>query len=361
MFVKFFHYFIFLLSMFRKIQSFSSLKIYPKVSLRQMSLPSTMKAVEIEKTGDSSVLQIVQKPIPTINGNEVLVKNSYAGINFIDTYLRSGIYPLKSKILGFEGAGEIFSVGPDVTSFKVGDHIAWPSTVNSYAEYVAVSSTRAVYVPPEIDDTTAAATMLQGMTAHYLITSVYNIKPGDVALVHAAAGGVGLILTQLIKARGGKVIGTCSTEEKAVEAKKAGADYVIVGYQDFHLKAKEYNNGKGVDVVYDGVGKDTFISSLDSLRPRGMMALYGGASGQVPPFDLQGLNTRGSLFLTRPSLFDYISTTEELQWRAKDLFDDILKGNLKISIGQIYPFEEVKASHDDLEGRKTTGKLLLKL
>jgi NADPH2:quinone reductase len=206
----------------------------------------------------------------------------------------------------------------------------------------------------------ACAAMLQGMTAHYLITDVYSIKAGDVALVHAAAGGVGQILTQMIKNRGGKVIATCGSEEKAVLVRDLGADHVIVGYDNIPAKVKECNNGVGVNVVYDGVGKDTFVASLDSLRPRGMMVLYGGASGQVPPFDLQGLNTRGSLFVTRPKLGDYIVTAGELQKRAHDIFEEIMQNKLTLSIGKIYPVEDVRQSHDDLEGRKTTGKLLLK-
>lgn len=320
----------------------------------------SMRAIEINKTGDSSVLELVEVPIPDITAKDILVKNAYAGVNFIDTYHRSGVYPLRSKIIGMEGAGEVVAVGNEVTTFKVGDKVAWPATINSYAEFVVVPHDRAVSVPAEVDLETACAAMLQGMTAHYLITGVYNIKEGDVALVHAAAGGVGQILTQMIKARGGKVIATCGSEEKAVLAREVGADHVIVGYEKFDIKAKELNSGKGVNVVYDGVGKDTFTASLDSLRPRGMMALYGGASGQVPLFDLQGLNSRGSLFVTRPKLNDYIVTTEELQWRAKEIFDDIAQGKLKLSVGKVYPIADVRQAHDDLEGRKTTGKLLLK-
>lgn len=318
------------------------------------------RVIEISKTGDSSVLQVVELPIPSPSANDILVKNSFAGVNFIDTYHRSGVYPLRSKIIGMEGAGEVVAIGSAVSSIKVGDRVAWPATTNSYAEYVVVPHDRAVIVPDGVGLDIACAAMLQGMTAHYLITDVYSIKAGDVALVHAAAGGVGQILTQMIKNRGGKVIATCGSEEKAVLVRDLGADHVIVGYDNIPAKVKECNNGVGVNVVYDGVGKDTFVASLDSLRPRGMMVLYGGASGQVPPFDLQGLNTRGSLFVTRPKLGDYIVTAGELQKRAHDIFEEIMQNKLTLSIGKIYPVEDVRQSHDDLEGRKTTGKLLLK-
>jgi NADPH2:quinone reductase len=318
------------------------------------------RVIEISKTGDSSVLQVVELPIPSPSANDILVKNSFAGVNFIDTYHRSGVYPLRSKIIGMEGAGEVVAIGSAVNLIKVGDRVAWPATTNSYAEYVVVPHDRAVTVPDGVGLDIACAAMLQGMTAHYLITDVYSIKAGDVALVHAAAGGVGQILTQMIKNRGGKVIATCGSEEKAVLVRDLGADHVIVGYDNIPAKVKECNNGVGVNVVYDGVGKDTFVASLDSLRPRGMMVLYGGASGQVPPFDLQGLNTRGSLFVTRPKLGDYIVTAGELQKRAHDIFEEIMQNKLTLSIGKIYPVEDVRQSHDDLEGRKTTGKLLLK-
>lgn len=322
---------------------------------------SVMRAIELTKIGNSSVLKLSQLPIPKISPNDVLVKNVFAGVNYIDTYHRSGVYPFKGKIIGMDGAGEVVAVGEMVKNFRVGDKVAWPSTLGSYAEYVAVPHNRAVHVPKNVDLEIACAAMVQGMTAHYLVRGVVNIAPGDVAIVHAAAGGVGQLLTQMIKLRGGKVIATCGTDEKAAIAKSLGADLVVVGYENFPQKAREFTNGKGVDVVYDGIGKDTFIASLDSLRPRGMMALYGGASGQVPPFDLQGLNTRGSLFVTRPKLHDYIETEEELRMRAHEIFSDISCGKLKISIGKVYAIEDVRQCHEDLEGRKTTGKLLLKL
>lgn len=258
-----------------------------------------------------------------------------------------------------EGAGEVVAVGEAVKDVKLGDLVAWPATISSYAEYVLVPADRAVVVPKDVPLDTACAAMLQGMTAHYLIASTYAVKPGDVALVHAAAGGVGSLLTQMIKVRGGTVIATCGSEEKAQLVRSLGADHVLIGYTDFAVKCKELTVGKGVNVVYDGIGKDTFMQSLDSLRPRGMMVLYGGASGQVPPFDLQGLNSRGSLFVTRPKLGDYIASDEEFQWRAKEIFEEIATGKVKYHIGKIYPIAQVKDAHDDLEGRKTTGKLLL--
>lgn len=320
-----------------------------------------MRAVQIASVGPSSVMQLVSRTIPSIGANEILVKNAYAGVNYIDTYHRSGVYPLRSNILGMEGAGEVVAVGEAAGShINLGDFVAWPATTNSYAEYVAVPSDRAVKIPLGVGLETACAAMLQGLTAHYLVTSSYTVKQDDWALVHAASGGVGLLLCQMIRARGGHVIGTCSTEEKAILARDAGAEHVIVGYSDFAARAKELTGGKGVHVVYDGVGKDTFVGSLDSLRPRGMMVLFGGASGQVPPFDLQGLAAKGSLSVTRPKLADFIASTEELQWRAKEVFDDVIAGKLRFAIGKVYPIEDVAASHDDLEGRKTTGKLLLK-
>jgi NADPH2:quinone reductase len=337
-----------------------TVSIYSQYSISQyMHMQRMMRAIQVTTPGPSSALELVTKAIPVIGASDLLVKNAFAGVNYIDTYHRSGVYPLRSNVIGMEGAGEVVSVGESVTSVKVGDLVAWPSTTQSYAEYVAVPHDRAVLVPSGVGMQTACAAMLQGLTAHYLVAGSYNIKAGDWALVHAASGGVGLILTQMIKARGGNVIGTCSTEAKAQLAREAGADHVIVGYDSFPVKTKELTGGKGVDVVYDGVGKDTFIGSLDSLKMRGMMVLFGGASGQVPPFDLQGLSSRGSLTITRPTLFHFISTAEELQWRAKEVFDDIVAGKLKLTIGAVYPIENVKDAHDDLEGRKTIGKLLL--
>jgi len=320
-----------------------------------------MKAVQISATGASSVLTIVSKQLPSVGSLDLLVKTSFAGVNYIDTYHRSGTYPLKALpwVLGLEGVGLVTATGDAVTKFKPGDRVAWPTAVHSYAEYVSLHEDKAVLVPEEIEDSTACAAMLQGLTAHFLVTSAYQIKQNDYALVHAAAGGVGLLLVQMIKARGGIVIATCSTEHKAAITKAAGADFVIVGYDNFTARAREYSEGHGVHVVYDGVGKDTFTASLDSIRRRGMMVLFGGASGQVPSFDLQGLASRGSLFITRPTLFDYITTPEELQWRAREVFEDVLAKKLTLQIGAIYHVDQVKDCHDDLQARKTTGKLLL--
>lgn len=320
----------------------------------------TMRVVELSKNGDSSVFQLVERPIPTISSKkDILVKNHYAGVNFIDVYHRSGVYPLKTNVIGMEGAGEVVAVGEEVTTHKVGDLVAWPMALGSYSEYVVIPENRVVGVPKDVSIEVACAAMLQGMTAHYLVASTYAVKAGDYALVHAGAGGVGSLLVQMIKARGGYVISTCGSEEKAALVRSLGADQVLVGYNDFAARCKEATGGKGVHVVYDGVGKDTFVQSLDSLRPRGMMVLYGGASGQVPPFDLQGLNSRGSLFVTRPSLKDYISDDSELQWRAKEIFTEIAEGKVNYGIGKVYPIANIKEAHDDLEGRKTTNKLLL--
>jgi NADPH2:quinone reductase len=331
-------------------------------SYLRRSFSQMMRVIEIPKTGDSSVLELVERPIPTgvTSPKDILVKNQYAGVNYIDTYHRTGIYPLRSKVIGMEGAGEVVAVGDAVTSHKVGDLVAWPATTGSYSEYVVVPGDRAVSVPKNITTEVACAAMLQGMTAHYLVASTYAVKKGDFALVHAGAGGVGSLLVQMVKSRGGIVISTCGTEEKAELVRSLGADHVLVGYNDFAAKCKEFTGGKGVHVVYDGIGKDTFTQSLDCLRPRGMMVLYGGASGQVPAFDLQGLNSRGSLFVTRPKLGDYIASDEEFQWRAKEIFEEIVSGKVHYHIGKVYPIEHVKEAHDDLEGRKTTGKLLLK-
>jgi NADPH2:quinone reductase len=325
-----------------------------------------MRAVRIRGTGPSSVMEVVSLAVPSFKSNEILVKTSYAGVNYIDTYQRSGVYQMQggNNILGLEGVGEVVDAGEAVVSLgqvRVGSRVAWPMAIKSYAEYVVIPADKVVIVPDTVDDKTACAAMLQGFTAHYLVKSSFVVKENDWALVHAASGGVGLILTQMIKNVGGRVIGTCSTEEKAAQARAAGADHVIVGYDGFTTEVRNLTNGAGVSVVYDGVGKDTFTSSLDSLRPRGMMVLYGGASGQVPPFDLQGLNSRGSLSITRPSLKDFIATPEELQYRASEVFQDVANGKLNFAIGGVYDIENVITAHDDLEGRKTTGKLLLQI
>jgi NADPH2:quinone reductase len=284
-----------------------------------------------------------------------------SGINYIDTYQRSGLYTMNLPYTpGLEGAGTVLEVGSAVTGFAVGDSVAWTSNLGSYAEVVALDASKAVMVPPGIELTQAAQAMLQGITAHYLITSVFEIKPGMTALVHAAAGGVGLLLCQMISARGGTVIGTVSTEAKAAAASAAGAAHVIrYDKEGFTIRVRELTDGIGVNVVYDGVGASTFEGSLRSLTPRGMMVLFGQASGPVGSFDPQILNSLGSLSLTRPSLMNFIQTREELQWRASEVFEAMLSGDLAMTLGGSYPLSEAAQAHRDLEGRKSSGKLIL--
>ena len=280
-------------------------------------------------------------------------------MNFIDVYQRSGVYDLPIPLtLGREGAGTVTAVGAGVDGYAVGDRVAWPHAPSSYASHTVVDADAMVPVPDAVSLETAAAAMLQGLTAHYLIRSTYPVQPGDAVLVHAAAGGVGALLVQLAKAAGARVIATASTDEKRAIAKAAGADEVL-GYKGFTAPAREFGDGAGVHVVYDGVGKDTFDDSLASLRPRGYLVLFGGSSGQVPPVDPQRLNSGGSLFLTRPTLAHYIATPEELRWRTSELFDAIGSGALEIRIGHSYPLADAAQAHRDLEARKTTGKLLL--
>jgi NADPH2:quinone reductase len=282
-------------------------------------------------------------------------------VNFIDTYQREGRYKLPLPfVAGQEGAGVVTAAGSEVTSVKPGDRVAWAGIQGSYAEYIAAPANRLVAVPAGVSDREAAAVMLQGMTAHYLVHSTFPLKAGDTALVHAAAGGVGLLLVQIAHDIGARVIGTVSTEEKARLARAAGADDIIFYTQDdFESETKRLTGSKGVNVVYDSVGKTTFEKSLNVLRPRGMMVLFGGSSGAVPPFDPIMLSTKGSLFLTRPTLGHYTATREELEARASELFDMVAKKKLKLRIEHVYPLAEARQAHRDLEGRKTTGKLVL--
>jgi len=306
-------------------------------------------------------MELVEWPVPEPKANEAVVKLSAAGVNFIDVYHREGRYKVPLPfVLGQEGAGVVQAVGPDVHSLKKGDRVAWASQLGSYAEYAAVPADRLVPIPAGVSDQQAAAAMLQGMTAHYLSHGTFPLKRGDTALVHAAAGGVGLLLTQMAHNIGVRVIATVSTEEKARLAREAGADEIILySQQDFEAETKRLTNGKGVDVVYDSVGKTTFEKGLNVLRPRGMMVLFGGSSGAVPPFDLIALSTKGSLFVTRPTLGHYTLTREELLSRASAVFEMIGAGKLKLRIEHTYPLAEARRAHRDLEGRKTTGKLLL--
>ena len=320
-----------------------------------------MKAIQLTHTGGPEVLQVVDLPVPPPKPNEAVVKLAASGVNFIDIYQREGRYKVPLPfVLGQEGAGVVSAVGAEVKSVKAGDRVAWTSVLGSYAEYAAVPAERLVAIPQGVTEQQAAATMLQGMTAHYLIFSTFPLKRGQTALIHAAAGGVGLLLVQMAHHLGARVIATVSTDEKAKLARGAGADEVILyTQQDFEAETKRLTNGQGVDVVYDGVGKTTFEKGLNVLRPRGYMVLFGGSSGAVPPFDLIQLSTKGSLFVTRPTLGHYIATTDELRTRADAVFGMIREGKLKLRIEHTYKLADAPQAHRDLEARKTTGKLLL--
>ncbi|MFE2751284.1 quinone oxidoreductase family protein [Actinosynnema sp. NPDC059335] len=320
------------------------------------------KAVVVRATGGPEALEFGDVDAKSPGPGELLVDVAAAGVNFIDCYHREGRYPLETPFgLGLEGAGRVAAVGPDVTGWAVGDRVAWAQTLGSYAEQAVVPVRDAVPVPDGVDDDTAGALLLQGLTAHYLVTSTYPVQEGDAVLVHAAAGGVGLLLVQLAKARGARVIGTVSTEAKAALAREAGADEVIRYDQvaDFAPAVRELTGGEGVAVAYDGVGKTTFDGSLASLRRRGTLALFGASSGAVPPFDPMRLNQAGSVFLTRPSLAAHVATREELEWRAGELFAAVADGKLTVRVGGRYPLADARRAHEDLEGRRTTGKLLL--
>jgi len=306
-------------------------------------------------------METVELPLPQPKPNEALVKLAAAGVNFIDVYHREGRYKVPLPfVLGQEGAGVVTAVGAEVRSIKTGDHVAWAALLGAYAEYDAVPADRLVPIPAGVTDQQAAAAMLQGMTAHYLCHDTYALKRGDTALVHAAAGGVGLLLTQMAHNIGARVIATVSTEEKSKLARAAGADEIIFYTQsDFEAETKRLTGGKGVDVVYDSVGKTTFEKGLNILRPRGMMVLFGGTSGPVPPLDLIVLSQKGSLFVTRPTLGHYTITRDELMSRAGAVFGMIAAGKLKLRVEHIYPLAQAQQAHRDLEGRKTRGKLLL--
>ncbi|MFJ6677031.1 quinone oxidoreductase family protein [Actinosynnema sp. NPDC091369] len=319
------------------------------------------KAVVVRATGGPEALEFTDVEAKSPGSGELLVDVAAAGVNFIDCYHREGRYPLALPFgPGLEGAGRVSAVGPDVTGFAVGDRVAWSQSLGSYAEQAVVPVTDAVPVPDGVDDDTASALLLQGLTAHYLVASTYPVQKGDTVLVHAAAGGVGLLLVQLAKARGARVIGTVSTEAKEALAREAGADEVIrYDRVDFAPVVRELTDGVGVAAVYDGVGRTTFDGSLASLKPRGVLALFGASSGAVPPFDPLRLNQAGSVFLTRPSLGAHVATREELEWRAGELFEAVVAGALTVRVGGRYPLAEARRAHEDLEGRRTTGKLLL--
>ena len=320
-----------------------------------------MKAIQVKKTGGPEALELVDIQVPQPKPNEAVVKTAASGVNFIDVYHREGRYPVALPfVIGQEGAGVVSAVGAEVKSVAAGDRVAWTGIMGSYAEYVAAPADRLIKVPQGVSDREAAAVMLQGTTAHYLAYTTFPLKRGDTALVHAAAGGVGLLLVQMAHNIGARVIGTVSTEEKARLAREAGADEIIFYTQaDFESETKRLTDGKGVDVVYDSVGKTTFEKGLNILRPRGMMVLFGGSSGAVPSFDPIILTQKGSLFLTRPSLQHYIATRADLEARTNALFEMIASKKLKLRIAHVYPLRDAQQAHRDLEGRKTTGKLLL--
>jgi len=320
-----------------------------------------MKAIRIDAPGGPEVMKLEDVPEPQPKAGEAIVKIDAAGLNFIDVYQRSGLYKLDMPLtLGLEAGGTVTAVGPGVTEVKVGDKVAYTGVPGAYAQYAAVPAARLVVLPQGVSTKQGAAIMLQGMTAHYLACSTYPLKKGDTCLVHAAAGGVGLILCQIARLRGAKVIGTVSTDEKAKLAREAGADETILyTRQDFAAEVKRITGGKGLQVVYDSVGKDTWEGSINCLAPRGLIALYGQSSGPIGMIDPQILNTKGSLFLTRPSLNVYIATREELQQRAGELFGWIREGKLKLRMEFEFPLKDVAEAHRALEGRKTTGKVLL--
>jgi NADPH:quinone reductase len=321
-----------------------------------------MKAIRVNEHGGPEVLSYEDVEVPKPGEGEARVKLAASGVNFIDIYQRSGLYPLETPFtLGLEGAGEVEAVGAGVEEISEGDYVAFAGVQGAYAEYIVAPAERLVpFNVTMVEARMAAAVMLQGMTAHYLTHSTFPLQEGQTALVHAAAGGVGLLLVQIAKLCGATVIGTAGTEEKAKLAKAAGAEEVILyTEQDFVEETERITDGEGVDVVYDSVGKDTFDGGLDVLKPRGYMVLLGASSGPVPPLDLQVLNQKGGLFVTRPALAWYTATREELLWRAESLFSWIGQNNLDVRIGGTYELSEAEQAHRDLESRKTTGKLIL--
>jgi NADPH2:quinone reductase len=320
-----------------------------------------MKAIQIHETGGPEVLKLAELPIPQPGPGQVLIRVEAVGVNFIEVYFRKGVYKAALPLTpGSEAAGTVEELGPGVPGFAAGDAVASVSVLGSYAEYALVPAAQLVKVPAGLSMEQAAAALLQGMTAHYLSHSTFPLKAGETTLVHAGAGGVGLLLTQMAARLGARVITTVSTKEKAKLSREAGAsDAILYTSQDFEAEVKRLTGGKGVDVVYDSVGKDTFEGSLNCLRPRGLLALFGASSGPVPPFDLIQLSGKGSLFITRPTLWHYVATREELEWRAGDVLGWAAKGDLKLRTEFLYPLAEAARAQTDLEARKTTGKILL--
>jgi len=322
-----------------------------------------MRRIVVHEPGGPGqmLLESVDAPVP--GPGDLLISVAAAGVNFIDVYFRTGQYKIEPPItLGSEAAGTVLAVGSNVVGFGVGDRVAYAMVRGAYAEQVAVPAAQVVKLPDAVSLEVAAAAMLQGMTAHYLTRSTFPVEAGQTCLVHAAAGGAGGLLVQMAHQRGARTIGTVSTEAKAREARELGCDEVIIyTEQDFEAEVRALTNGRGVDVVYDSVGLTTFDKGLKVLRPRGMMVLFGQSSGAVPPLDPQLLNARGSIFLTRPSLAHYVATPDELRWRATDLMNMIVSGALTIRIGGRYALADAAQAHRDLEGRKTTGKLILEV
>jgi NADPH2:quinone reductase len=325
-----------------------------------------MRAIRALAPGGPEVLRLDDLPTPVPGPGEVLVRVAAAGVNFIDTYRRSGVYRVRfPHVVGSEGAGRVEAVGPGVTETAVGDRVAWSAAPGSYAELVVVPAREAVPVPDDVPDDVAAALLLQGLTAHYLVTSTFPVVPDQDVLLHAGAGGVGLLLTQLAVARGGRVITTVGSTEKETLSRAAGAGDVIRYTEladvttELPARVRELTGGAGVHTVFDGVGRDTFDASLASLRPRGGLALFGASSGPVPPVDPQRLNAAGSVYLTRPTLGHYVATREELLWRAGELFSAVRAGTLDVRVGATFPLADAAEAHRALEGRATTGKVLL--
>ena len=321
-----------------------------------------MRAVQVTKAGGPDVLETVDLQDPTPGPGEVLVDVAAAGVNYIDTYQREGIYPMQTPyVAGMEGSGRVAALGQGVDGVSVGDRIAWAETLGSYAQKVVVPWAKAVPVPDRVDDEQAVGALLQGMTAHFLVTDTYPVRRGDTVLVHAAAGGVGLLLVQLATAKGARVIATVSTPEKEELARGAGAAEVIryTEVDDLAAAVRAFTDDEGVAAAFDSVGRTTFDASLASLRRRGMLVLFGAASGPVPPVDPQRLNSAGSVFLTRPKLFDFVITTGELRDRAAAVYAAVADGTLDVRVGHRYPLDAARTAHEDLQARRTTGKLLL--
>ncbi len=320
-----------------------------------------MRAIQVSVCGSPEVMKVADLPVPTPGPGQALVKIAASGVNYIDVYFRTGLYKADVPMqLGMEAAGTVEAVGEGVTIVSKGDRVAYAMSRGSYSEYAVAPAWQLVPVPDEVSLETAAAAMLQGMTAHYLTHSTFPLSAGQTALVHAAAGGAGLLIVQMAKGRGARVIGTVSTEAKAETARRAGCDEVILyTQQDFETETKRLTDGKGVDVVYDSVGATTFLKGLNTIRPRGMMVLFGQSSGPVPPVDLNILNPKGSLYVTRPSLAHYAANREEVLWRAGDVLGGVRSGAISIRVDKTYTLQEAPQAHRDLESRKSSGKLLL--